>query len=64
MKIIGIAGSLRQGAYVWRLLEAASWEFPATVDFEIWEGLDQIPPVTDGELPMSCAAPFRRRVAC
>jgi chromate reductase len=31
--------------------EAASWELPQAVDFEIWEGLDQIPPVADGELP-------------
>jgi chromate reductase, NAD(P)H dehydrogenase (quinone) len=51
MKIIGIAGSLRRGAYVWRLLEASSWELPATVDFEIWDELDRIPPVSDGELP-------------
>ncbi|MEU8377897.1 NAD(P)H-dependent oxidoreductase [Streptosporangium sp. NPDC048865] len=51
MRIIGIAGSLRTGSYVWRLLEAAARELPATVDFEIWRGLDQVPPVGDGELP-------------
>lgn len=51
MKIIGIAGSLRPGAYVWRLLEAASRELPATVDFDIWDGLDQIPTFQDDSLP-------------
>ncbi|MEU4832582.1 NAD(P)H-dependent oxidoreductase [Streptosporangium sp. NPDC023615] len=51
MRIVGIAGSLLPGAYVWRLLEAASRELPATVDFEIWSGLDRVPPFEDGELP-------------
>ncbi|GAA3040835.1 NAD(P)H-dependent oxidoreductase [Streptosporangium longisporum] len=51
MRIVGIAGSLLPGAYVWRLLEAAARELPATVDFEIWSGLEQVPPFEDGELP-------------
>jgi chromate reductase, NAD(P)H dehydrogenase (quinone) len=55
MRIVGIAGSLRPGAYVWRLLEAAARELPATVDFEIWRGLEQVPPFEDGELPRPVA---------
>ncbi|MEV0753511.1 NAD(P)H-dependent oxidoreductase [Streptosporangium sp. NPDC050280] len=51
MRIVGIAGSLRPGAYVWRLLEAAARELPATVDFEIWRGLEQVPPFEEGGLP-------------
>ncbi|MEV4247522.1 NAD(P)H-dependent oxidoreductase [Streptosporangium canum] len=51
MKIIGIAGSLRPGAYVRKLLEASARELPASVDFEIWDGLDQVPPFQEGPLP-------------
>ncbi|MBB2914484.1 chromate reductase [Streptosporangium becharense] len=51
MKIIGIAGGLRSGAYVRRLLKAASRELPATTELTIWEGLDRVPPLTDGTLP-------------
>ncbi|GAA3120575.1 NADPH-dependent FMN reductase [Streptosporangium carneum] len=53
MKIIGIAGSLRPGAYIHRLLEAATRELPASVDVEIWDGLNGVPPLTDGPLPSS-----------
>ncbi|MEV8635472.1 NAD(P)H-dependent oxidoreductase [Streptosporangium sp. NPDC051023] len=51
MKIIGIAGSLHPGAYIHRLLEAAVRELPASVEVEIWDGLDGVPPLSDGPLP-------------
>ncbi|MGV9328305.1 NAD(P)H-dependent oxidoreductase [Streptosporangium sandarakinum] len=51
MKIIGIAGSLRSGAYVRRLLEASGHELPASAGFGIWEGLEEVPPFEDGPLP-------------
>ncbi|MDP9867705.1 MULTISPECIES: NADPH-dependent FMN reductase [Streptosporangium] len=51
MKIVGIAGSVRPGAYVRKLLEASARELPASADFEIWDGLDQVPPFQDGPLP-------------
>ncbi|MFF5205664.1 NAD(P)H-dependent oxidoreductase [Streptosporangium sp. NPDC000396] len=51
MKIIGIAGSIRSRAYIHRLLEASGRELPPSVDFEIWDGLDQMPPLADGPLP-------------
>jgi chromate reductase, NAD(P)H dehydrogenase (quinone) len=51
MKIIGMAGSLRPGAYVRRLLEASARELPESADFEAWDGLEGIPPVAEGPLP-------------
>ncbi|MEU4535989.1 NAD(P)H-dependent oxidoreductase [Streptosporangium sp. NPDC023825] len=60
MRIVGIAGSLRPGAYVWRLLEAAARELPETVDFEIWRGLDQVPSFEEGELPRPVADLWHR----
>ncbi|MEU9834137.1 NADPH-dependent FMN reductase [Streptosporangium sp. NPDC048047] len=51
MKIIGIAGGLRPGAYVGRLLEASGRELPASVGFDTWEGLEEVPPFEDGPLP-------------
>ncbi|MFC4590207.1 NAD(P)H-dependent oxidoreductase [Sphaerisporangium corydalis] len=51
MKVVGIAGSLLPKAYVRRLLEASALELPAPVEFEIWDGLADVPPFEDG-LPL------------
>ncbi|MEV7969462.1 NAD(P)H-dependent oxidoreductase [Sphaerisporangium sp. NPDC088356] len=51
MRVVGIAGSLLSKAYVRRLLEASGRELPASAEFEIWDGLDQVPPFEDGPLP-------------
>ncbi|GII61551.1 hypothetical protein Skr01_16360 [Sphaerisporangium krabiense] len=51
MKIVGIAGSLLSRAYVRGLLEAAGAELPGPADLWIWEGLERVPPVAEGEIP-------------
>ncbi|WP_433236965.1 NADPH-dependent FMN reductase [Streptosporangium sp. CA-135522] len=61
MKIIGIAGSLRPAAYVQKLLGAAVRELPARVDFEAWDGLEQVPSFQSGPLPLQ-DGPLPRRV--
>jgi chromate reductase len=44
MKVLGISGSLRQGSYNTSLLRAAAAELPPEVDFELFDGLREVPP--------------------
>ena len=43
MRILAISGSLRRGSYNGALLEAASAECPADVEFVVWRGLADLP---------------------
>lgn len=43
MKIIGIAGSLREGSYNAKLLQAAARALPAGTEYERWAGLADLP---------------------
>jgi len=43
MKLLGLCGSLRQGSYNRRLLDAASAELPPEVRLEIFDGLADLP---------------------
>lgn len=43
MSLLGIAGSLRDGSYNRRLLEAAVWHAPAGVDVRVYQHLSAIP---------------------
>jgi chromate reductase len=59
-KIVGIAGSLRSGSFNRSLLDAAASELPADVLFEVWDGLERVPPfnedVEGGPEPLAVAA--------
>jgi chromate reductase, NAD(P)H dehydrogenase (quinone) len=43
MKILGISGSVRRGAYNTQTLRAAAAALPEGVDIVLWEGLKEIP---------------------
>ncbi|MFC0549846.1 NADPH-dependent FMN reductase [Planotetraspora thailandica] len=52
MRIAGFAASLRAASYVHRLLVAAGHELPAGTRFEVWQGLDRVPPRTRRPSPV------------
>lgn len=43
MRLVGLAGSLRDGSYNRRLLDAAAKELPVGVELEVWDGLGRLP---------------------
>ena len=47
MRVLGICGSLRRGSYNRMLLQAAARRLPAGFEFELFEGLDGIPPYNE-----------------
>ena len=49
MKILGISGSLRRDSYNAKLLRNAEELLPAFVEFEVWDGLKQIPPYDEDD---------------
>ncbi|MEU8356404.1 NAD(P)H-dependent oxidoreductase [Nonomuraea sp. NPDC048882] len=51
VKIIGIAASLHTGSFITRLLDAAGGELPDSVGFDVWRGLEEIPPYRSGPVP-------------
>lgn len=62
MKILGISGSLREDSHNTKLLRAAGREVPADVEFEIYDGLRDVPPYDediDGEPHHSAVARLR-----
>lgn len=48
MKILAIAGSLREGSHNVRLLHEARRLAPQGIDVELWDGLHEIPPYDPG----------------
>ena len=44
MKILGLSGSLRRDSYNAQLLRAAADELPPGTEFEVWDGLRELPP--------------------
>jgi chromate reductase len=44
MKVLGIAGSLRRDSHNVNLLRAAAGELPPEVEFELFDGLRDVPP--------------------
>jgi chromate reductase, NAD(P)H dehydrogenase (quinone) len=59
VRILGIAGSLREGSYNAMLLRAAAELIPDGVELEIWLGLKAVPPFDeddeDGPVPAAVA---------
>jgi chromate reductase len=49
MKVLGISGSLRQDSHNTELLRAAATLLPSGVEFELYEGLREIPPYVEDE---------------
>src|SRR5437868_8634377 len=49
MKVLGISGSLRRDSHNTELLRAAASQLPPGVEFELYEGLKDIPPYDEDE---------------
>jgi chromate reductase, NAD(P)H dehydrogenase (quinone) len=66
MKVLAISGSLRRDSYNTKLLRAAEELFPSVAEFELAEGLKEIPPYDeddDVEPAPAAVAAFRAAVA-
>jgi chromate reductase len=64
MKVLGISGSLRGDSYNRKLLRAAAELLPEDVEFELWDGLKEVPPYDeDDDVVPAPAAVARLRAA-
>lgn len=61
MRVLGICGSLRRGSYNVMLLQAAARELPAGVDFEPYNGIEDLPPYNE-DVDVEPATPAVRRL--
>src|SRR3954465_4381494 len=65
MRVLGISGSLRRDSHNTELLRAAATLLPSGVEFELYEGLKEIPPYVEddeGDAPAS-VVDLRERIA-
>jgi chromate reductase len=65
MRILAISGSLRRNSHNTKLLRAAEELLGAGVEFELYDGLESVPPYNedrDGEQAPASAADFRARI--
>lgn len=56
LRILGISGSLREGSHNTTLLRAAASELPPGVEFEVYDGLRELPPY-DADRDVAPATP-------
>ena len=66
MKVLGISGSLRRDSHNTRLLSAAALELPSDTDFEILEGVRDVPAYDedfDGDAQPAAVVRLREAVA-
>ena len=49
MKVLGISGSLRRDSYNRNLVRAAAELVPENVEFELWNGLKEVPPYDEDD---------------
>jgi chromate reductase len=61
MRVLGISGSLRQGSYNTRLLGAAAAELAPEAEFELFAGLEEIPPYNEDIVPVPAAVERLRK---
>jgi chromate reductase, NAD(P)H dehydrogenase (quinone) len=66
MKVLGISGSLRRDSYNTKLLRAAAELAGEEVEFELWDGLKEVPPYDeddDGESAPAAVTRMRATLA-
>ena len=66
MKVLGISGSLRRDSYNRNLVRAAAELVPENVEFELWNGLKEVPPYDeddDAEPAPAAVARLRASIA-
>src|ERR671925_160993 len=64
MKVLGISGSLRRDSHNTQLLRTAAELLPGDVEFELWDGLKQVPPYDeDDDVDPAPAGAARLRAA-
>jgi chromate reductase len=65
MKVLGISGSLRRDSHNTELLRAAATLLPSGVEFELYEGLRDIPPYDEDHdgTPHPAVVDLRERIA-
>ena len=65
MRVLAISGSLRRGSDNRALLAAARAEFPADVEFVVWNGLVEIPPYDEDRdgLPPAAVDELKSEIA-
>jgi chromate reductase len=49
MRVLGVSGSLRSGSHNSKLLRAAGELLPPWVEFEVWDGLKDVPPYDEDD---------------
>ncbi len=57
MKLLGVVGSLRPESYNRRLMAAAAGLLPEGVEFELWDGLRDVPPFDEQDREAADAPP-------
>src|SRR3954454_20514206 len=65
MRVLGISGSLRQDSHNTELLRAAATLLPSGVEFELYDGLRDVPPYDEDEesTPPAAVVRLRERIA-
>jgi chromate reductase, NAD(P)H dehydrogenase (quinone) len=65
MKVLGISGSLRRDSHNTELLRAAATLLPSGVEFELYDGLRDIPPYDEDEdkAQVEAVLDLKRRIA-
>jgi chromate reductase len=65
MRVLGISGSLRRDSHNTELLRAAATLLPSGVEFELYDGLKDVPPydADDDQSPPDAVVRLRERIA-
>ncbi|MEA2438862.1 MAG: hypothetical protein QOH76_286 [Thermoleophilaceae bacterium] len=63
MRVLGISGSLRRDSHNTELLRAAATLLPSGVEFELYDGLRDIPPYDEDESQVAAVLDLKERIA-